>query len=155
MTNVKGYTLLECLAALALAGLLSAIGVKGLVAFHDQMRQRVVADEWRHRIVFARLMALNEGRPVTLCASAHGNLCGGDWREGQIITEEGRILAVFPALPKKESLTFRAFPVSDRLVFQPWGLLKQQNGTFTWRQGGKRGKILKMVVSKSGRVRVE
>lgn len=155
MVKEKGYTLLECLVALALVGILSVLSITGLVAFHNHIRQQVVADGWRHRIVFARLMALHTGKPVTLCASANGMVCGGEWRDGQIIQQGDTKLAVFPPLPKKESLEFRAFPVSDRLTFQPWGLLKQQNGTLTWRQWGKWGKVLRIIVSKSGRVRLE
>ncbi len=158
MMKEKGYTLIECLVTIGLVVILAALSMRGFVAAHDRMHEQIVADEWRHRITFARLMALNIGKPVTLCASTNGITCGGEWHEGQIIIadkeQEALLLAVFPPLPPKETLTFHAFPLSEHLTFQPWGVLKGQNGTLTWRQRKKWGKVIEVIVSKSGRVRI-
>lgn len=158
ITKSKGYTLIEILLVLTIVGILASFSCSILLGLQRNIRQQMIGDELRHRILLTRLLALHTGTPTTLCPSLNQKNCGGEWHQSQIIYQDNpnsttfpSLLAIFPPLPKQESLVLKAYPTSEHLTFLPWGILKQQNGTFIWH---KRDKSLAVIISKSGRVRL-
>ena len=83
----EGFTLLECLVALALMAILTVLAVPG---FRDLLVRRsvlVTAEALVGDLRFARAEAIKRGAQVSVCRSANGSACSatGNWVEGWIV----------------------------------------------------------------------
>lgn len=83
----KGFTLLECLVAVAVMAILTVLAVP---AFRDLLVRRsvsVTAEALVSDLRFARSEAIKRGTQVSVCRSANGSACSasGNWVEGWIV----------------------------------------------------------------------
>ena len=83
----EGFTLLECLVAVAMMVILTVLAVPG---FRDMLVRRsvlVTAEALVSDLRFARTEALKRGTQVSVCRSASGSACSatGNWVEGWIV----------------------------------------------------------------------
>ena len=94
--ELMGVTLMECLVALAIMGILSVLAVP---SFRDLLVRRTVlvtAEALVDDLRFARTEALKRGGQVSVCSSANGLACSQSavWVEGWIVFVDGGNTAV-------------------------------------------------------------
>lgn len=75
----RGFTLLEVLVTLAIAGILVAVGVPGLTTFIANNRMVSQVNSMVGMLNAARVEAIAQRRTVTVCGSADGVACNGTW----------------------------------------------------------------------------
>jgi type IV fimbrial biogenesis protein FimT len=73
-----GFTLLELMVVLAIAGVLMAVGIPAMGDFIRNSRITSAANDVMAALHFARSEAIKRRRPVTLCASANAFELDGD-----------------------------------------------------------------------------
>lgn len=89
----RGYTLIEVLVGVAVAGVLSATGLPSLRSLMDQRAVQGQMQEFRNAVQLARREAMKRGEVVSLCArhaadQDQGVRCavsGKDWSNGWLI----------------------------------------------------------------------
>ena len=113
---------------------------------------------------FARAAAVTTGKMITLCRSANGSSCGGQWQDGILVFTDAnadrkpngsdRILRYTAFGNKAGTLQLRSFPNRQYVQFSPLGFSNRQNGSFTWcPPGGDAALAQQLVFTQSGRVR--
>lgn len=74
--RTRGFTLSECLVALALSALLLALAAPGFGRQRAEAALRTAAGQTMAALHLARRLALARGQSVTVCLSADGRQCG-------------------------------------------------------------------------------
>lgn len=85
---MSGFTLLELLTVIAIAGVLTAIGVPSYRYVIDSSRMAAEVNSLLGDLQYARAEAIKEGQTVTACVSADGATCAGGsvaWQTGWIV----------------------------------------------------------------------
>lgn len=95
----SGFTLIELMVVIAVAAILLAIAVPSFTAMGLNSKLRSTANNLVASAYLARSEAIKLNTPVTLCSSGNGTTCGGDWREGWIITRGGEVVQHQGAAP--------------------------------------------------------
>lgn len=162
----SGFTLIELLVALLIVAIMATAATysyREWVTYADSKRAMV---QLTSAITVAESYALSSGRVVTLCKTVKGNTCdAANWSQGllvffdddnqhQVLKENERI-KVLPAIGSSGSLTFSGFPSSNYWQYQPVVSKEQQNGTFVYCDNRKTGNDWRLVISKTGRYRVD
>ena len=139
----EGFTLLECLVAVAIMAILTVLAVPG---FRDLLVRRsvlVTADALVSDLRFARAEAIKRGTQVSMCRSANGSACSatGNWVEGWIVFVDrnakgvvdpgDEVLRVQPRQPQLESIASDN-PSTDKASFNflPTGMSGPSTQTF-------------------------
>ena len=127
-TVPRGFTLVELMVVITVAGVLMAIAVPGMRAFVQNQRGASAAGALVASLSLARSEAIKEDAAaagVTVCASTNGATCdpGGAWANGWIVLPPP-VLGVAPlqvvgALPTGLSLTVQ--PAMARVSFSSSG----------------------------------
>lgn len=78
----RGFTFIELLIVIAIAGILAALAAPSFSSFLKREKILAVSDELVSAIQVVRSAAIRSGVPVILCASGDGNSCGGQWSDG-------------------------------------------------------------------------
>jgi type IV fimbrial biogenesis protein FimT len=83
----RGFNLLELMVALAVGGVLLAIGVPAFQATIADQRSTTAANELVESFILARSEAIKRGEYVSICKSDNGSSCtnGADWNHGWIV----------------------------------------------------------------------
>lgn len=83
-----GYTLTEVLVALAIAGILMAVGIPSFNQAILNGRLTSYSNEFVATVMLARAEAINRNTVVTMCPSSDGANCSGanEWQQGYIVT---------------------------------------------------------------------
>ena len=127
-TVPHGFTLVELMVVITVAGVLMAIAVPGMRAFVQSQRGASAAGALVASLSLARSEAIKEDAAaagVTVCASTDGATCdpGGAWANGWIVLPPPVLgaapLQVVGALPTGLSLTVQ--PVMARVSFSSSG----------------------------------
>jgi len=124
----KGFTLLELLITVVIAGILLTVGIPALTSSVE--RNRVVAEmrETNNNLAYARSEAVSSNTYVTVCARASNDACGTNWNNGLLVFNDnstgGRgdgvrsagepILRVYDGSNKKNILT--AVDITDQRI---------------------------------------
>jgi type IV fimbrial biogenesis protein FimT len=164
-----GFTMVEILVALSIAGLLAALAVP---AFHDWLGAYQLANHARHfaeTLMRARTEAIRTGNRVNLCKSPDRVQCAdqGSWEAGFMmfvdLDHDGRIGAGERILgiegPAPPGITIAANrPLDDYVSYTSVGHARMLNGalqmgTFTLCRSGQRAQHV--VLANGGRVRTE
>jgi type IV fimbrial biogenesis protein FimT len=139
----EGFTLLECLVAVAIMAILTVLAVPG---FRDLLVRRsvlVTADALVSDLRFARAEAIKRGTQVSMCRSANGSACSatGNWVDGWIVFVDRRtkgvvdtgdeVLRVQSRQPQLESIASDN-PGTDKASFNflPMGMSGPATQTF-------------------------
>ncbi len=163
----RGLTLIECLLAIAILGILIAIGPGGFHSLQASSRLASTQTEIRSLLASARSEALTRNRRVTVCRTLDGAQCAGTGRAGQR-QWQGALLFVDLDQDRRVGAGETVFYVAnfhtavniiwnrgDSLIYQPDGTaLGGSNGTFSLQAEGTAIEH-RVVVSLLGRVRTE
>jgi type IV fimbrial biogenesis protein FimT len=104
----RGFTLLELMVTLTVAGVLLSVGVPSFFDVIRNSRAAANANELVTALSIARSEAIRRGARVSICRSANGAACGGTWQQGWIVFLDtaatdiaaptvGDVLRVWPA----------------------------------------------------------
>jgi type IV fimbrial biogenesis protein FimT len=87
--RIAGFTLLELLTALTVAGIVLAVGVPSYQNIVRNNRAAANANELVAALTIARSEAVRRGDRVSICRSTDGATCGADWADGWIVFVDG------------------------------------------------------------------
>lgn len=160
----KGFTLIELMITLAIAAILLVVGIPSFRDLMIRSRLSGQVQEFYGVINFARSEAIKRGNFVSICKSADGSQCGGNWSDGWIIFEnkdndspavrddvgganEEPLLRIFPALSSGYTLNangnFTNYVTFDRIG------MANNIGTFVFCANSDETKAKAIVVSKT------
>jgi len=117
----RGFSLLELMFTLTVAGILLGIGVPSFVEIVRSNRTAANINELSTAFSIARSEAIRRGAPVTVCRSSDGELCGDDWADGWIVFVD-------------TAATETADPVVDTIL-QVWGEMSGDAAVATFANG--------------------
>lgn len=102
---VRGFTLIELMVTIAILVILLGVGVPSFQAMVQNSRATALANDLVSALNLARSEAVRRGESVSLCASADGSACGGNWIEGWIVhLESDEVLRVWDGVPGQAQL---------------------------------------------------
>jgi len=148
-----GTTLLELMAALAVAGIVFALGVPTLGAWLAEQQLQDRADALLHALDLARSEAIRRGDRVDLCPG------DGGWAVVPDNARRGATSVIVRERPAPSGITIRGNrPVADYVSYTSAGHARRfdgalQMGTFTVCRAGQRAR--KVILANSGRARIE
>jgi type IV fimbrial biogenesis protein FimT len=167
-TQAGGLTLLELLAALAIAALLLLLSVPAYHAWIADLELRDRVEALVFAMGFARGEAIKRNGRVNLCHSADGARCAttGGWETGWLVyvdtNHNGDLDAGEPVIrvqgAARPGITVRGNrPVEDYVSYNAVGQTRMANGalqmgTFTVCRSGQ--KAVDVILANGGRVRV-
>lgn len=161
----NGFTLVELLATLAVAGVLLAVAVPAFTNLIRDTRLTSAVNALVADLNLARSAAIRRGTQVVVCKSADASSCthDGRWSQGWLVfvdTDRQRdhdasepLLRMARPDPDGPSIDFSAFPTDNYLVYYPTGFTRG-NGTFTFCDGRGPADAKAVILAKPGRLRV-
>ena len=164
MTRNAGLSLLELLLTIALLSIILAATAPSLGGIIEQGRGDEAMRQLRGAIELTRTAAIGSGGLATLCPSADGLSCGGQWRDGMIVFADGdgdripdspeSILRVFRFAAPAGDIRWRSFGNRQYLQMTAMGFTRDQNGNFTWCPAGGDARLARrLIVNGAGRLR--
>lgn len=153
----EGYSLIEMLMVLFIL----AIGLLFAVPSLQQMRTAVKTDAHINHLVralnYSRVLAITKDKLVVLCPRTKDQaICGKDWRLGiNIYLMSDNRQQLHQVIDGFEGADLDWNRNSPKIVFSGDGTLKSQNGSFIYQNISKTGKTKSVILSSTGRVRVE
>lgn len=113
----QGFTLLELMVTIAIAGILLTIGVPSFQSVVTRNRISANTNEFIVAINLARSEAIKRGSEVSVCKSTDGTSCttSGDWGKGWIVylpSSPIEVIRIFGALNGDDTLTSTAHVVT-------------------------------------------
>lgn len=105
----KGFTLVELMVTVSIASILLAVAVPSYQSIMRESRLTTQANELMTALHYARSEAIKRGMRITICKSADGASCGGNWSNGWIVFSDAgatggtvdasdEVLRAFPGL---------------------------------------------------------
>lgn len=166
-THQPGYTLIEILITIAIAGIL---GITALPSLNDMLQRNRIAGEVNQiigHLHLARSEAVKTSQRVVMCTSIDGMNCvrTNAWELGWIVfvdensdrehNEDEPILRKGHGLSNTVHISTGASPTSRRkLVYQPTGFAGGSTATFTFCARHKPELARAVIVSNTGRPRL-
>ena len=159
-----GFTLVELLLVLSILSILLALSLPNFQAMYAQRQADVVIRKVSKAIQLARMSAIRTGKLVTLCRSNSGVECGGQWRDGIIVSSDRNgdrkinqddVLQQFITFPGiNGSLKWRAFQNRQYLQITNQGFTRYQNGNFTYcPNNGDASLARQLIINRTARIR--
>ena len=164
--NTQGFTLIELITTITIAGILAALGVPNLQRTIQDNKMSSLYNELLGDLSFTRSTAITQGSTATFCKrNAAGNDCAAvsaSWANGWLVFRDKNNDGVVDAgetilqektdVPKKMTILFSRD--LSRISYNGAGYAFGFAGKFTFCD--KRGESKKkgMVISQNGRVRV-
>ncbi|MBB1428274.1 MULTISPECIES: GspH/FimT family pseudopilin [unclassified Shewanella] len=162
MTNfnrVKGFGLIEVIVTTLVVMLMSLIAIPSFKSVNEQVRVKSNIITIQQSLQFARNMAINYGRRVTVC-NLEDNNCTKQWHKGFTVFLDGSqknelsvddiILLQVPSFNENDFVYYNRTSVR----FQPDGLASGTNGTFRYCPNSIDSPYSKaVIINQSGRVR--
>jgi type IV fimbrial biogenesis protein FimT len=157
MTSVssqRGFTLLELMVTIGMAGILFGVGVPSFVRLVESNRATAHTNELVNAVNIARSEAIQRGETITVCSSTDAATCSTDvdWSTGWVVlAADGTPLRAWSAVGVAGTLVGSA----DNIQFQGRGWVSSAATTFALRMprcDGTEGRDLS--INLAGRVSV-
>jgi type IV fimbrial biogenesis protein FimT len=161
----RGFTLVELMAAVALAAVLLSLALPSFQRLLAAQRAAAAVNQMVGAVNLARALAITTGRIVTLCPGS-GGVCLGrnQWHLGALVfldrdgngrlDGDERVARGLPPLAPGERLYWRSFRNRSYLQFHPRGYTQWQNGNFLYCPPDNDPRHARMlVINAAGRVR--
>lgn len=164
LKQYTGFSLIELMATMVVVSILLALGLSMLSHYMEQTRADVRITQLYNTLLFAHHAALSANQDVIVCPTSNKETCSGSWsgelmvfidsNHNQQVDNEGRILRIL--VPNTAgTVTWQGFGSSKYLVFVPYGLTSQQNGSFIYCSPSHQKSLSRgIIVNKSGRARL-
>ncbi len=128
-TPSRGFTLIELVVTVAVAGILAAIAVPSMTAFINASRLSGATEELTAGLQLARTEAVRRNRPVTLCGGAAGSddcLAGTSWT--QIIVRHDETVPGDPKVIRRFEVpgTVQIASSESEIRFRPSGTVSAE-----------------------------
>ncbi len=129
MKRIQGFTIIELMLVIAVAGILLSVAVPAMQMFSNNARQTSAINDFISSMHLARNTAVTTNSRVTFCASANGFSCGGasfengwivfrDSNSNQAVDGTERVAAAGTGV---EGLTFSSSQYGSFLMYRPNG----------------------------------
>lgn len=95
----KGFTLLELIVTVAVAGIVLSFGIPGFMSLIQNNRATTHTNDLITALNLGRSEATRRAAPITVCSSADGATCSGsnDWSAGWIVRNDaGDVIRTWP-----------------------------------------------------------
>jgi type IV fimbrial biogenesis protein FimT len=138
-----GFSIVELLVSLAVAGLLFGYAIPGFSDLLASQRTIAAVNQILGSVHFARHAAITQRATVALCP-AQGTVCArrNEWHLGSLVFKDRDldgvrdanepVIAQRPALRAGERVSWRSFRNKSYLQFRSTGLTSWQNGSFQY-----------------------
>jgi type IV fimbrial biogenesis protein FimT len=157
----KGFTFIELMMVVAVVSILIAGSAREIVDFVLNNRAAAQVNELQSSLRIARHEAIKRNRSVTICQSADGLQCSGDWQNGWLVFADDnndgvvnageKVLSSHGEMLYGNKLTFTA----DRVVYANNGTPRSGlSGTFIICDSRGADASTGLVVGPSGRPRI-
>ncbi|GAA3928564.1 GspH/FimT family pseudopilin [Luteimonas lutimaris] len=160
-----GFTLIELLITMAVLATLAAIALPSFSALLQRSSESATYHLLTTSLATARLRAVKDNAPVTVCPSADGSTCRSDgvWSDGWILYRDPdrdpqppTADAVIQRLDDVgHALQLRSTPGRHRVRFLPSGWAYGSNLTIRLCRPGSGGFLGSVIVNNAGRPRTE
>lgn len=164
MRKTKGFTLIECLIAIAVLSITLTAGFNGLQSLLIKQRVAAYSGQLLQSVHTARQYAILRSKSVTICASENGTTCVDDWSKGHMIfidqnsdrvrDENEAVLNHIHGNQTSDPVSWKSFKAASTLQFLPTGITNHQNGTFTVCGNGTAKYARAVIITKMGRPRM-
>jgi type IV fimbrial biogenesis protein FimT len=164
--KLRGYTLSELAVSLAIIAVLLGAAVPWFGDMIAENRSITLANRFITSLQLARLEAVKRNQKVTLCRSANGTTCVGDWSDGWMIfadydgdrlpdSDETLLETVLLEGDARHVLNWRGFRSRNAIQFDAEGFIHNNNGTLLIcpRSGNSR-EARAVIINRMGRARV-
>lgn len=91
MQRMRGFTLVELIVAMVVAGVVAAIAIPNFRLLILNQQSEAIGEELISSFQFARSEAIKRSGFVTVCPSNTGTSCGGSWGNGLLIIVDGAV----------------------------------------------------------------
>lgn len=157
--SIRGFTLLETLAAIAILAILAAFSMPLFAQMLAKQKIQTITADWRSAFYLAQREAIRLKHQVRLCGSSDGISCNkkNNWNQGWIVLDvsDNRLIQDFP-LSDTEKLNIR-FRVGNGvpLQFMNNGHLVSQfaGASFEVTHQQYKGISSTLKISRTGRIR--
>ena len=160
----SGFTLIELIATLAIGTILITVAVPAVSSMVEENRMVANIYEFVSQLNYSRSTAISSSNQVIFCKSSDGSSCDSDadWNDGWIIfidrdrnQQRDSDEPLLRMHAKSDSnLDYKAFGSDNHVAFQPSGVLKVGNGTFTFCPKRNTIQPRTVIVAKTGRIRI-
>lgn len=161
-----GFTLLEAMVTLAIAGILATVAIPGMTSIYLDNRRTSVVNDFFSAVQIARSEAITRNQRVAICPSAKLTACGGDWIDGVMVFQDtdgdAQLDAGEPVLHSigaMNGMTISSSTFPNFLVYRPNGRamtndFRQNTGDIEVcdHRGSTHSRV--MIVDASGRPRI-
>jgi type IV fimbrial biogenesis protein FimT len=157
MCNIsQGFSLVELLITLMISLILLAMAIPSEKIFLAKSQDEVMSQQLLRAIYLARSEAITRNTTVILCKSNDFKSCSGDWLQGYMIIANDKLLSTYQNTTTEGIIHWRGFPSGrDSLHFLSSGMVDVQNGTFWYCPDIQSKAHWAIVISQSGRARLE
>lgn len=171
-----GFTLVELMITLSIAGILVTVGVPSFASMIASNRVTAASNEVVTALNLGKSEAIRSGQNTILCRSANGTACSGNWSDGWILFNDTdddqtkdtgeQIIRVHAAPDANLQFTFRTADLLefkpnggvDLLAFKPDGTVMNTGlvgGRFCLRNSYSDENSRAVLITKVGRIRTE
>lgn len=153
-----GFTLFECLLTLLILFILLSVGISYWRHFITEQQLNALTSRLINAIYLTGAEAIKRDEVVSLCGSADGKSCDGNWRIGMVIVipRTATIIRRYPVESSGYRLIWRS-SLGDNmsLNFTADGFTQGQQGAFYLCGPTNELSARRIVINRSGRLRVE